>query len=205
LSDKSLLKRLFFSFICASVLFLFSYYVLLSLKEIFVYSAELFAVFEFDSGDENSKELRTLGYRVDYWNAALGEFFSRNFLSIIFGKSGPYLSSPHHDLIYMLSRYGAIGLISYLALNFWLLEIALKNKCIVEGRLLYLTILMSLMVGMANTVGVEMRLGIFSALVAGLLLSRERYSKVSSNFEVKSSIEMDTEIKRFISTKSLPI
>lgn len=204
LSDKSLLKRLFFSFICASVLFLFSYYVLLSLKEIFVYSAELFAVFEFESGDENSKELRTLGYRVDYWNAALGEFFSRNFLSIIFGKSGPYLSSPHHDLIYMLSRYGAIGLISYLALNFWLLEIALKNKCIVEGRLLYLTILMSLIVGMANTVGVEMRLGIFSALVAGLLLSRERCSKVISNVEVNSSIDMDNDIKRVSSNKSLP-
>jgi len=104
----------------------------------------------------------------------------------------------------MLSRYGAIGLISYLALNFWLLEIALKNKCIVEGRLLYLTILMSLIVGMANTIGVEMRLGIFSALVAGLLLSRGKYSKVITNVEIKSSIVMNNEIQRVSSNKSLP-
>lgn len=186
-NNSSLLKRLFNAFICALFLYVLIFIALYFLRGYLTYSVELLSLFGINNYSVNDlhqhEELRTYGYRVLSWNTALMDFFSRDIFSMVFGKSGPYTSSAHHDLLYMLTRYGILGLVIYLFLNLYLLELAYKNRDRAEGRLMYLSILMILVVGMANTVGVEMKMGILSAITAGLFFSSDIHkSKDSRGF-----------------------
>lgn len=183
-NNNSLFKRLFNTVICAFFLYFCIFIFLYLFKGYLTYSAELLSIFGINNYPANDlyqhDELRTYGYRVLSWNATLMDFFSRDLFSMIFGKSGPYTSSAHHDLLYMLTRYGILGLVIYLFLNLYLLELAYKNRDKSEGRLMYLSVLMILVVGMANTVGVEMKMGILSAITTGLFLSSDVHKRKES-------------------------
>lgn len=182
-SDCLLLKRLCNAVIFALFLFFLMFVFIYLFRDVLKYSAELLSLIGVNSYSDNDlykhEELRTFGYRVVSWNAALIDFFSRDLFSMVFGHSGPYLSPAHHDLLYMLTRYGILGLMLYLFLNLYLLALAYKNRDKAEGRLMYLSVLLIFVVGMANTVGVEMKMGILSAMTAGLFFSSVEKKKES--------------------------
>ncbi len=183
-NNSSLFKRLFNAFICALFLYVLIFIALYFFRGYLTYSAELLSLFGINNYSVNDlhqhEELRTYGYRVLSWNTALMDFFSRDLFSMVFGNPGPYTSSAHHDLLYMLTRFGILGLVIYLFLNLYLLELAYKNRDKSEGRLMYLSVLMILVVGMANTVGVEMKMGILSAITTGLFLSSDVHKRKDS-------------------------
>jgi len=119
-------------------------------------------------------ELTTYSLREQVWLSAFNDFYSKSTLEIFIGDGMDYShKSAHQDPLFVLTRYGIIGLVVYLILLARLLSLAYNNRETFEGKVLYLVCLLIIGAGFVNTVGVEMRLGILTAIAAGLALSNK--------------------------------
>lgn len=189
--DKKFIHRLVNAIVFSVLTFLITFTVLFLVRDVLVYSAELLTASDSlisNSGAESTPALRTFSYRAQYWNMAFIEFFSRNLQTTLLGYPGPYTASAHQDYLFMLTRYGFIGALLYISLFMVLLSLAYRNRQYFEGKLFYLTCLLSLTVGAANTVGVEMKMGILTAMTAGFLIAKVSKEKEPSETVKETSV-----------------
>jgi hypothetical protein len=129
------------------------------------------------------KELRTMDIRSVVWKTALKEFYDKDLLDKLKGDGLNFSNhGAHQDPLYILTRYGFIGFGIFLFLISILLSLGYKNRFTFEGKLLYLTTLLLIGMGLVNTIAVEMRFGILSALCVGVLLARTSYKPAAIEF-----------------------
>lgn len=129
------------------------------------------------------KELNTMNIRSVVWKTALKEFYDKDLLDKLKGDGMNFSNhGAHQDPLYILTRYGFIGFGIFLFLISILLSLGYKNRFTFEGKLLYLTTLLLIGMGLVNTIAVEMRFGILSALCVGVLLAKTSYKPVAIEF-----------------------
>jgi hypothetical protein len=185
--NEALPRRITKAFLCVITLFVLTFLTLSVLKNTFVYAAELLTLLPLPEGSSDGGRyianiqghdaLRTYGMRAEIWSTSFHEYYSKNTLEMLIGSGGAGYSThtAHQDPLFVLTRYGFIGLAVYLSLLAYLLSLGYQNRETFEGKVVYLVSLLMIGIGTINTAGVEMRLGILVAIAAGLMVSKKTF------------------------------
>lgn len=153
------------------ILYALTFFVLFVFKDTLVYSSRILSVFLENSNVNDLENIISLSGRVGLWESVIFQLNSGSFYNYIFGSHNAVLN-PHNSYLYVLYKYGFIGLILVGYLFFVCFKVSFYAKDTYEGRLLFMVTLTIMGFGLADISSVTMTFGIYLALVLGVALYR---------------------------------
>lgn len=150
-------------------LYSLTFLILFVFKDTLIYSARLLSLILDFSNPNDIANITSLSGRSGIWSAVINQFNSGNVYNYIFGSHDDILN-PHNSYLYVLYKYGFIGLFFVGYLFFLCMKVSYAVKDTYEGKLLFMITLTIMGFGLTDISSVTMTFGIYLALILGITL-----------------------------------
>lgn len=121
---------------------------------------------------QNEQVVKTLAIRTYWMYITVEEFVKKDLFGTLIG-SNTYNFKAHSDYLHMITRYGVLGLATYICLIANLIFAPKRFNSKNENVSYYLIIIFFLIIGSVNIILVEMKMGIYLAIFCGMVFGKE--------------------------------